>query len=63
MRRKALEKGAELLRKQPDLSTKTEYKWSEKGTGPNFVMFCELLKGNAIPMRNLNLGRKVLKKK
>ena len=52
----ALKKGEELLRKQPDLKTKTEYTWSKKGAGPNFVMLCELLKGNAIPTKTLDLS-------
>ena len=67
MRRKALEKGAELLRKQPDLSTKTVYSWSEKGTGPNFVMLCELMQGGdrmeTIPITVILFIFLILKKK
>ena len=56
MKEEALKKGEELLRRQPDLKTKTEVGWSEKGTGQNFIMLCELLGGNAIPATNLNLS-------
>ena len=56
LREEALRKGAELLKNKPDLKTKTECDWGENGTGPNFVMLCELLKGNAIPTKRLNLG-------
>jgi len=55
MKEEALKKGEELLRAQPDLRNKTEIRWSEKGTGSNFVMLCELLKGNAIPTKKLDL--------
>ena len=55
MREEALKKGEGLLRAQPDLRNKTEVGWSEKGTGSNFVMLCELLKGNAIPTKKLDL--------
>ena len=56
MKEEALGKGEELLRRKPELKTKTEVGWSEKGTGPNFIMLCELLRGNAIPTTKLNLG-------
>ena len=51
-----LKRGEELLRKHPELRNKTEVGWSEKGAGENFAMLCELLKGNAIPTKTLNLN-------
>ena len=50
-----LKKGEELLRIQPVLKTKTKVGWREEGTGPNLIMLCELLRGNAIPTTDLNL--------
>ena len=55
MKEEALKKGEELLRRQPELKTETEVGWGENGTGPNFIMLCELLRGNAIPTANLDL--------
>ena len=57
MKEIALKKGAELLKIKPELETKTEVRWGD-GTGPNFEMLCELLKGNAIPTKFLNLYSK-----
>ena len=51
----ALKRGEELLRKHPELRDETEVRWSEKGAGENFAMLCELLKGNAIPTKTLDL--------
>ena len=39
----------------PELKTKEELYWNEKGTGENLRLLCELLKGNAIPTKTLNL--------
>ena len=55
MKEEALRKADELLRSQPDLRTKTESGWNEKGEGSKLSMLCELLKTNAIPMKKLNL--------
>ena len=51
----ARKKGAELLKRKPELKNRTEVFWKE-GEGPNFEMLCELLKGNAIPTELLHLG-------
>ena len=55
MKKIALREGAELLKRKPELKTETEVRW-KGGEGPNFEMLCELLKGNAIPTKNLDLG-------
>ena len=55
MKEEALKRGGDLLKSQPDLKDKTEMNWSEKGAGRNLMMLCELLKGNAIPMKNMVL--------
>ena len=49
-------KGEELFEKIPDLKTDCEVVWGEEGTGKNFMLLCELLKGNAIPSKSLNLS-------
>ena len=51
-----LKRGEELLRKHPELRDETEVRWSEEGAGANFAMLCELLKGNAIPTKELSLN-------
>ena len=56
MKEEALRKGEELLRRKPELKTKTDVYWREEGTGLTFVMLCELLAGNAIPTTKLSLG-------
>jgi len=56
MKEEALKKGEELLKRQPDLRTKNYFRWSEKGTGQNVEMLCELLRGNAIPTTSLYLS-------
>ena len=48
--------GGELLKKMPDLKTKTEVRWGEQGATTNFTMLCALLKGSVIPTKKLNLG-------
>ena len=60
MKEEALKKGGELLIRIPALMDLAKLKWSEHGTGTNFIELCELLKGNAIPLRELDLGRKAL---
>ena len=45
-------KGEELIKMMPKLKM---IGWREKGAGKNFILLCELLKGNAIPMKTLNL--------
>jgi len=52
----ALEKGKELIEKNPEIIKETKVVWKEKGTGTNFAIFCSLLKVNAIPTKELNLG-------
>ena len=37
------------------MKTEEEVKWEEEGAGEDFRMFCELLKGNAIPTKKLSL--------
>ena len=49
-------KGEELIKKMPELKTNYEIRWSEEGTGDNFIVLCELLKGNAIATKELYLG-------
>ena len=49
-------KGGELVEKKPNLKTEREIGWIEEVTGDNFMLFCELLKGNAIPTEILNLN-------
>ncbi len=39
----------------PELKTKEEIEWCEEGAGENLRMLCELLKGNAIPTKTLDL--------
>ena len=60
MKEEALKKGGELLNRIPELKDLTKLNWSEHGTGTNFIALCELLKGNAIPLRELDLGCKAL---
>ena len=57
MEQEALKIGGGLLKKMPELKTKTEVMWREEGTGTIFMMLCALLKGNAIPTKNLILNR------
>ena len=56
-------KGEELIKNNPELKTIREIEWSEEGTGENFMLLCELLKGNAIPAKKLDLyrnGKKIM---
>ena len=55
LKKKALKRADELLKKQPELISKTEILWSDRGAGSNFAMLCELLKANSIPTRLLDL--------
>ena len=57
LRRKgeALRVGEKLLKKMPELRTKDEISWEEKGAEENIRMLCELLKGNAIPTKILDI--------
>ena len=56
MKEEALKKGEELLRRKPELKTKTDVFWSNEGSGPSFIMLFELLRGNAIPTTKLGLS-------
>jgi len=51
----ALKSGEELLRRRSELRNQSEVRWEEKGAGANFAALCELLKGNVISTRKLNL--------
>jgi len=44
----------DLCKKIPELKTDPYLSWKEKGT--NFALLCELLKGNALPTKSLNLA-------
>ena len=48
-------KGEELIKRKTELKTNCEIRWSEEGTGDNFILLCELLKGNAISTKTLDL--------
>ena len=48
-------KGEELVKKMPKLKTNCNIEWRERGAGENFILLCELLKGNAIPTKDLDL--------
>ena len=48
-------KGEELVEKMPKLKTNCKIRWSGGERGENFILLCELLKGNAIPTKELNL--------
>ena len=48
-------KGEELIKMMPYLKTNSEIRWKEIGGGDNFMLLCELLKGNAVPTKMLNL--------
>ena len=50
------EKKEELIKNMPYLKTNCEIRQSEEGVGDNFILLCELLKGNAIPTRKQNLS-------
>ena len=49
------EKGGELMRNVPELKTNNVVEWKEEGVGENFKLLCILLKGNAIPTKELYL--------
>ena len=49
-------KGEELVEKMPKLKTDNVFEWREEGVRDKFILLCELLKGNAIPTKALNLG-------
>ena len=53
----ALNKGAELLKNKPNLSTEKIVSWDENMKNESFGSFCELLKGNAIPTEKLTFSR------
>ena len=65
MKRKeeALRVGQELLKKMPELNTEEKTVWSEEGAGHNFMLLCALLKGNAIPAKNMCLKSDLYKKR
>ena len=48
-------KGRELVNKMPEFKTNSVVGWTEKGLGDNFLLLCELLKGSAIPSKELYL--------
>ena len=56
MKEEALKKGGWLLRfyNMPGLKKETNVKW-DKGGGEKFEALCELLKGNAIPTKELDV--------
>ena len=62
-------KGEELVKKMSELKTDCNIEWRERGAGENFILLCELLKGNAIPMKSLDLDsdereeKEIIKKK
>ncbi len=47
--------GKKLLKKMPKLKTDHTVRWGEEGAGENLRLLCELLKGNAIPVKRLDL--------
>ena len=49
-------KGEELVKMIPELKKNNLVEWKEEGGGKTFMLLCELLKGNAIPTKGLNLG-------
>ena len=56
MNEETWKKGEELVKKMPKLKTNCNIEWRERGAGENFILLCELLKGNAIPTKELNLS-------
>ena len=56
MKKQVLKKEEHFLRVMPDLLIQQELRWSQSGVGPEFISLCELLKGNAIPTKKLNLS-------
>jgi len=46
----------ELLESEPALLEATEFHWNVSGAGSELSMLCELLKANAIPLKDLDLG-------
>ena len=56
VKEEAMKKGGWLLRfyNMPGLRKETSVKW-RKGRGEKFEALCELLKGNAIPTKELDL--------
>jgi len=50
----ASDDGNELLKVMPRLKRMASFEWKEEGSGTNFKLLCELLKGNAIPLKQLN---------
>ena len=54
-RREDLKEGGKLLKRRPKLKPEEELRWKEEGAGEKLRMLCELLKGNAIPTKSLNL--------
>ena len=47
--------GRGLLSKMTELKDVTSVTWKESGAGEDFRQLCVLLKGNAIPARELNI--------
>ena len=48
--------GGELIKNIPELKTNCRITWNEEGVGDNFSLLCILLKGNAIPTKELYLS-------
>ena len=48
-------KREKLIKKMPELKKDCEIRWMEEGVGYNFILLCELLKGNTIPTKELSL--------
>ena len=48
-------KGGELIKNMPKLKLENEVEW-EEGSGKIFMTLCELLKGNAVPTKKMDLS-------
>ena len=55
MDKETWKKGEDLIKNIPKLKTDCGIRWSERGARENFILLCELLKGNAIPTKDLDL--------
>ena len=58
MKEEALMQGRGLLSKMTELKDVTSVTWKESGAGEDFRQLCILLKGNAIPARELSINGK-----
>ena len=55
-------KGEDLIKKMSELKTNSRVQWSERRVGDSFMLFCTLLKENAIPTKELDLSSDEKKK-